>query len=101
MAISDAEKTVEKNPTAKKPKTFREKLRAGRPEKVSIRLPIDRRKPDMLYVSVNGVSYSIKRGQTVTVPWIVAQVIEQSEKSDIAVQERMAKLAANPLVSYL
>lgn len=101
MAISDTEKTVGKKPSAQKPTTIREILRAGRPEKVSIHLPIDRRKPDTLYVSVNGVRYSIKRGQTVTVPWIVAQVIEQSEKSDIEVQERMARLSANPFVSNL
>ena len=52
-----------------------------------------------LLVSVNGIRYSIQRGKRVTVPWAVAQVIEQSEKSDLALMKRIEELSRNPYVT--
>lgn len=82
-------------------KIIRERLRASHPERVNIRLAADRGKPDSLLVSVNGARYAIKRGVSVEVPWIVAQVIAQSERSDAALEKRIARLTEHPAVSVL
>ncbi len=48
---------------------------------VKIKLPrIPGQKDDGVYVSVNDRSWMIKRGEEVTVPVCVAEVIEQSER---------------------
>lgn len=80
-------------------KSIREQLREGRPDKVQISLPIEKSKPATLLVSVNGIRYGIQRGKRVTVPWAVAQVIEQSEKSDLALMKRIEELSRNPYVT--
>lgn len=81
--------------------TIREALRAARPETVTIRLPVEKSKPKCLLVSVNGVRYSIERGKAVDVPWAVAEVIEQSVRSDEAVRERIERLVANPSMAVI
>lgn len=80
---------------------IREKLRANRPEKVMIYLPIDKNKPETLYVGVNGKRYSIQRGKQVSVPWAVAQVIEQSEKSDLELMKKLRHMSDHPMVGML
>lgn len=81
--------------------TIREELRAGRPEKVTIKLPIDKSKPGSLLVSVNGVRYAIERGRAVEVPYAVAQVIEQSAASDEALEARIREMTENPNVQVI
>lgn len=49
--------------------------------KVKIRIPVDRLNPKDLApvpVCVNGYTYFIKRGETVSVPETVAQILEES-----------------------
>ena len=48
---------------------------------VKIRLPITRDQQDDVFVGVNGRTWLIKRGETVEVPEVVAEVIEQSEEA--------------------
>ena len=66
---------------------------AENPELVSIRLFKDnsRYKGD-LFVSVNGVTYQIKRGVTVQVPPCVAEVIQHSMEQDEASAARLADI---------
>lgn len=47
---------------------------------VKIRLPLTRDQNADVFVGVNGRTWLIKRGVTVEVPEVVAQVIEQSEE---------------------
>ncbi|HIS00213.1 MAG TPA: hypothetical protein IAA74_01270 [Candidatus Excrementavichristensenella intestinipullorum] len=68
---------------------------------MSIRLPLEKGKPEQLLVSVNAKRYSIQRGKTVEVPWAVAQVIQQSEASDRALALRLRALAEHPPVAVL
>lgn len=80
---------------------LRQALRQARPATVSIRLPLEKGKPEHLLVSVNAKRYSIQRGKTVEVPWAVAQVIQQSEASDRALALRLRALAEHPPVAVL
>ena len=58
-------------------------MKNNKNEKVTITLFCDGgRYKDDLFVSVNGKRYSIKRGESVTVPRSVAEVIERSQIQD-------------------
>ena len=66
---------------------------------VEIRLFADAgRYRDDLFVSVNGRRYVIKRGETVSVPRCVAEVIEQSEAQDNKTAELIEKLSGSQSV---
>ena len=56
--------------------------------------------PDLL-VSVNGVRYSMEQGKTVTVPWNVWKVVDDSMKADEAVAERIDRLMSDPYVQTI
>ena len=67
----------------------------GEGEMVSIRLFSDNgRYKGVLFVSVNGVNYQIKRGVTVQVPPEVAEVIQHSEEQDAQSAARMEAIIA-------
>ena len=84
-----------------KQEPLRQWLRRARPATVTVRLPLEKGKPEQLLVSVNAKRYSIQRGKTVEIPWAVAQVIEQSEASDRALALRLRALAEHPPVAVL
>ena len=58
------------------------KNEAKEEKRVNIRLPLDRNNPqeDSLLVGVNGKMYRIKRGETVSVPESVVEVLRHSEE---------------------
>ena len=64
-------------------------------KKVKIRLPLTRTEKDDVYVAVNGVSYLIKRGETVEVPASVAEVLEHREEMLAEAMQYEAAAAAN------
>jgi hypothetical protein len=49
-------------------------------KKVRIKLPLTRTEKEDVYVCVNGMSYQIKRGETVEVPEYVAEVLQHKEE---------------------
>ncbi len=64
-------------------------------EMVSIHLFKDNeRYKDDVFVAVNGRSFQIKRGETVTVPKCVADVLEQSLNQDAATAKLMDRESA-------
>lgn len=67
-------------------------LRAEHPPTVDIRIPVIKDNDRPLLVSVNGKTYSIQRGKTVTVPYEVANVVELSIAQDEKVIRMMADL---------
>lgn len=62
---------------------------------VKIKLPLTRTERDDEYVAVNGMSYLIKRGETVEVPDFVAEVLEHKEEMLAQAMEFEAQAAAN------
>ena len=73
------------------------------PKMITIRFPLMRGKEEEdIYVAVNGESYLIKRGETVTIPEYVYKVLENQEealidlrKSEQAAQEKIDDTALN------
>ena len=63
--------------------------------RVSIRLPIIPGEAADKYVSVNGRSFLIKRGETVEVPEYVAVVLRESEDQNIYAERMIRKLISN------
>ena len=53
---------------------------ATKEKTVKIRLPLTRNEKDDVYVGVNGNTYLIKRGEDVTVPVSVAEVLRHKEE---------------------
>lgn len=74
----------------------RKALRAAHEDRVCIKLPLEKKLAKSLLVSVNGIRYLIERGKPVWVPYVVAEVIEQSVKADAALQARIEQLTSNP-----
>lgn len=64
-------------------------------KKVKIKLPLTRTEKDDVYVCVNGISYLIKRGETVEVPDYVAEVLQHKEEMLAVAMEFEAQAAAN------
>lgn len=64
-------------------------------KKVKIKLPLTRTDKDDVYVCVNGISYLIKRGETVEVPDCVAEVLQHKEEMLAVAMEFEAQAAAN------
>lgn len=64
-------------------------------KKVKIKLPLTRGEKDDVYVCVNGISYLIKRGETVEVPDYVAEVLQHKEEMLAEALEFEAQAAAN------
>lgn len=64
-------------------------------KKVKIKLPLTRTDKDDVYVCVNGISYLIKRGETVEVPDYVAEVLQHKEEMLAVAMEFEAQAAAN------
>lgn len=62
---------------------------------VKIKLPLTRAEKDDEYVAVNGMSYLIKRGETVEVPDYVAEVLQHKEEMLAVAMEFEAQAAAN------
>jgi hypothetical protein len=62
--------------------------------KVKIKLPLTRTEKDDVYVCVNGMSYQIKRGETVEVPDYVAEVLQHREEMLAEAMEFEAQAAA-------
>lgn len=62
---------------------------------VKIKLPLTRAEKDDEYVAVNGMSYLIKRGETVEVPDYVAEVLQHKEEMLAEAMEFEAQAAAN------
>ena len=52
------------------------------PDMVTISLPLTKERQDDVFVAINGVSYLIKRGEEVTIPRNVYEVIKNSERMD-------------------
>ena len=71
------------------------------PGPVTFTVPRNPQKPKYLLVSVNGVRYSMEQGKTVTVPWNVWKVVDDSMKADEAVAERIDRLTSNPYVQTI
>ena len=55
-------------------------------KKVRLKLPVERGLDSDVYVSVNDYSCVIRRGETVEVPWFVAEALRDSE--DAAAEAR-------------
>ena len=55
-------------------------------KKVRLKLPVERGLDSDVYVSVNDYSCVIRRGETVEVPWFVAEALSDSE--DAAAEAR-------------
>jgi hypothetical protein len=64
-------------------------------KKVKIKLPLTRTEKDDVYVCVNGISYLIKRGETVEVPDYVAEVLQHREEMLAEAMEFEAQASAN------
>ena len=64
---------MENKTTATKEKVAKEKT-------VKIKLPLTRTEKDDVFVGVNGRTWLIKRGETVEVPWYVAEVLQHKEE---------------------
>lgn len=60
--------------------------------KVSVKIPLDRRKGRGVYVSVNNYRYFIPRGEVVEVPYFIAAVLENSIKQDEETERKIAGL---------
>jgi hypothetical protein len=82
-------------------KSIRDILEEEMPGPVTFTVPRNPQKPRYLLVSVNGVRYSMEQGKTVTVPWNVWKVVDDSMKADEAVAERIDRLTSNPYVQQL
>ena len=63
-------------------------------KKVKIRLPLTRTEKDDVYVCVNGMSFQIKRGETVEVPDYVAEVLQHREEMLATAMEYEAQASA-------
>jgi hypothetical protein len=61
-------------------------------EKVKIKLPLTREKQDDVFVSVNGESYLIKRGQEVEVPVYIKEILDNKESMEALALERQKEL---------
>ncbi len=70
-------------------------MAAATEKKVKIKLPLTRTEKDDVYVCVNGISYLIKRGETVEVPDYVAEVLQHKEEMLAVAMEFEAQAAAN------
>jgi DNA/RNA endonuclease G (NUC1) len=82
-------------------KSIRDILEEEMPGPVTFTVPRNPQKPRYLLVSVNGVRYSMDQGKTVTVPWHVWKVVDDSMKADEAVAERIDRLTSNPYVQTI
>ncbi len=51
-------------------------------DNVTITLPLTRERQEDVFVAVNGISYLIKRGEEVTIPKAVYEVLQNSERMD-------------------
>ena len=67
----------------------------NKPKMVKIKLPLTRTEKDDVYVAVNGMSYLIKRGETVEVPDYVAEVLQHKEDMLADSMEYEAEASAN------
>ena len=65
-------------------------------KRVTIRLPLTREQREDVFVGINGKTWLIKRGEEVSVPWIVAKVLARKEKCLAMAMEYEAQ-AALPL----
>ena len=63
-------------------------------KKIKIKLPLTRTEKDDVWVSLNGKSYLIKRGEEVEVPYGVAKILERKEKMLSLAMEFEAQAAA-------
>ena len=66
------------------------------PKKVKVKLPLTRTEKDDVWVSLNGKSYLIKRGEEVEVPYGVAKILERKEKM-LSIAMAFEAQAAAPL----
>lgn len=69
-------------------------VKASKPKKVTIKLPLTRKEQDDVYVAVNGKSFLIKRGEEVEVPEYVAKVLKNKE--DMLAEAMAFELASAP-----
>ena len=67
----------------------------NKPKMVKIKLPLTRTEKDDVYVCVNGMSYLLKRGETVEVPDYVAEVLQHKEDMLADSMEYEAEASAN------
>lgn len=61
-------------------------------EKVTIQLPLSRERQEDVFVSVNGESYLIKRGEKVEVPVYIKEVLDNAENMEMLAIERSKNL---------
>ena len=64
-------------------------------ETVKIKLPLTKSEKDDKFVAVNGKTYLIKRGVTVEVPAVVAEVLQHEEEMLAIGMEYEAQASAN------
>ena len=94
MATKKTETTVEET-AVEKAMAENAKAEAKKPKTVKIKLPLTRTEKDDVYVAVNGRSYLIKRGEFVTVPASVAEILQHKEEMLTQAMEYEAQAAAN------
>lgn len=81
-------------------KTKKKSLFEGMPT-VKIKIPITREEKDDVWVSVNGKSMQIKRGQEVEVPECIAEVLQHQEEMIIKSLENEAEVQAKATAEEL
>ena len=68
---------------------------ANAEKKVKLKLPLTKKEKDDVYVSVNGKSFLIKRGEVVEVPAYVTEVLQHKEEMLATSMEYEAQASAN------
>jgi uncharacterized protein YfaA (DUF2138 family) len=63
------------------------------PDMVTVSLPLTKERQEDVFVAINGVSYLIKRGEEVTIPRNVYEVLRNSERMDTLALQRSKALA--------
>lgn len=58
---------------------------------VRVKIPLDRWDDNDLFVGINGRTWLLKRGEYVDVPEYVAELLQNSEKEDMKLVEKISK----------
>lgn len=68
---------------------------ASKTKKVRVKVPYDRWDENDKFVGVNGEVFQLKRGEYVEVPDYVAEVLENGEKEDMKLVEKINKIKSS------
>lgn len=86
------EATVNETPAMETPASVTETQVKTGMELVKYKLPRSREKKGPVFVSVNGKTYLIRRGEEVTIPLAVKEILENQEKMDNLAEDRISDL---------